>query len=177
MCQYILATFPVDADLAALERVFVAHKRGWEVLTNPHLARQLPARDVQVLTTAGHCDCGSGLGSQPPAVDDPERQVPKLRKKGWGEAKIRRWLDERKGAAARNERINATRGRPVRADWCAIIEAALAHTSRFGLFVHEYRSGVANERVDVRRESVPRSALDEDWLDSVEEDVVYEVAR
>src|SRR4051794_2456525 len=106
MCHYVTAYVPAGADLTAVEAILDSYNFGFSIVENRHVAQQLGSRTVQILTTRGMCDCGTSLasartGGRLEAPNDSHLQ--KLRKKGWGESRIQRWLDEKAGATQRQE--------------------------------------------------------------------------
>jgi len=55
----------------------------------------------------GLTQCGVGHNpAMPDSESRRERKARALRKRGWGEAKIERWLDEQRAVAAREKRIH-----------------------------------------------------------------------
>jgi hypothetical protein len=63
MCHFISAVLPSSADLSALAGVMARHGRALKPQINPVLGAQLQAGEQLLLTTAGHCDCGTALGA------------------------------------------------------------------------------------------------------------------
>jgi len=63
MCHFISAVLPGSADLSALAGVMAHHGRALKPQRNPALEAQLQAGEQLLLTTAGHCDCGTALGA------------------------------------------------------------------------------------------------------------------
>jgi hypothetical protein len=182
MCHFITAIVPGSADRESLERIFHAHRLAFSVIGNPHVASQLAAGDLQVCTTQGHCDCDTVLGSHRRIGNRKPgtRELAKLRTKGWSEAKIQRWLEQREGVAQRDERSTELRARaslPEAERWVAFINDALTKTPYFGLLLHMYSGGLDTERIDLKRRRTPRGKLSADFLLSIEEDVLYEFER
>jgi hypothetical protein len=213
--MFITATLPAEVRYALVEPVLKRHALGWTPLRNPSLKAAL-AGDQLYLTTRGHCDCDSALGRlgrwahQRPAGDggghvggaagapagasqaaDPE--VARLRKKGWGEAKIRRWLAQRAQAAANWQRAEAVRAEAVGSElreagetgeaqrWLEALRELVSAPLRLkhvGLLLHQYPGGLEGERITVaRRQSVSAAALDLQLLLELEEDVLYRFGR
>jgi hypothetical protein len=112
MCYYITATLPASADLKRLRAVGQKHSIALHPMSNASLHHQLPAGECQFLTSSGHCACGTVLGSRRQERRRKEnekdavlRKIAKLRKEGWTEVKIRRWLDQHDKVETRNERV------------------------------------------------------------------------
>lgn len=182
MCHYVTATIPNSADSDAIAAVFEAHGLGFSLVENRHVQPQLHKGDRYVLTTRGSCDCGTPIGSRRTVGrDEPHaRELAKLRKRGWSEAKIRRWLEQKRETRERSERQAdaAARSRtPEAAEWVALLADVLGHAARVGLLLHWYRGGIDSERITLEREVVPRVELTAERLLSMREDVIYEFQR
>jgi hypothetical protein len=179
MCHFITAYVPGDADPSAVEGALTTHGLGFERIENRHIAAQIPARSVQILTTAGACDCGTALASAArPASPAPpgDGEVAKLRKKGWTESRIRRWLDEKATAGARREAAEHARrpspGSETRR-WVDAIRDVLGSGAApwIGIVVHVYGGGLESERIELRPPAELRTAdLTERALLEMEED-------
>ncbi len=101
MCRYISADLPGSADLSALAGVLARHGRALKLQRNPALEAQLRPGEQLLLTTAGHCDCGTALGALERNAAGLERRRRSLdrkevtlRRRGWSEARIRRWRNQ-----------------------------------------------------------------------------------
>lgn len=108
MCHYITATLPHEVELKSVAQIFDSHKLGFELISNPHVAEQIDPQAWYILTTGKHCDCGTAVGSlalqRTAKVLSYDREVMKLRKQGWSEAKIRRWLEQKEQTKERHRR-------------------------------------------------------------------------
>lgn len=117
MCHYITATVSNKDNIESVASIFKAHGFGFEFISNPYVAQQIGLQDWYILTSGKYCDCGTALGSLSNRVRakavDSERHVAKLRKQGWGEAKIKRWLEQKE-----QQRATLTRGRGACEGWC-----------------------------------------------------------
>jgi len=184
MCHYITATLPHDVNPDSVAPVFEAHKLGFKLISNPHISLQIEAGDLYVLTTRGHCDCGTALGSLnlPTAneVVNHERELKKFRKQGWSEAKIKRWLeqkDQTKERHLREDEAQAQGSTPELNQWVSFITDVLqsGHTRRIGLLLHVYQRGIESERINIlSKEKVKLGELAPERLMRMKEDVVYE---
>ena len=121
MCHYITATIPNKDDVTSVASIFKSHGFGFELISNPHVAQQIGAQDRYILTSGKYCDCGTALGSlsdRMPAKDlDLEPQVRKLRKQGWSEAKIKRWLEQKEQTKERHLREDEALAKAVPLNW------------------------------------------------------------
>src|SRR5687768_8778719 len=108
MCHYITATLPQSVDTDSVAPIFRSHKFAFDLISNPHVSAQLEAGDLYLLTTTGHCDCGTALGSlnvRGPQDDlSHERELKKFRKQGWSEAKIARWIQQKENTKEKHLR-------------------------------------------------------------------------
>lgn len=183
MCHYITATLPHDVNLDAVAPVFESHRLGFALISNPHVSSQIEPGGWYILTTKGHCDCGTALGSlNRPAAGEAvshERELRKLRKRGWSEARVRRWIEQKELAEAKRLREADARGlgaAPEVERWMSCLADLLrsGHTRRVGLLLHMYRGGVASERIDIPgREEIGLAELTPDRLRRMREDVAY----
>lgn len=104
-----------------------------------------PNGDLVLAVTAagGRCQCTTGLGSvQPPSshAGADARKAATLRRRGWSESKIDRWLEERERSEAKHDRaLHAPTDGATRGDlfsWRELIVDVLANGSgRIGVRV------------------------------------------
>jgi hypothetical protein len=183
MCLYITATLPRDAKFDCVAQIFQSYKLSFEMISNPYVLKQLHPGDVYISTTTRHCDCGSVLGSLGRRDgNDPEgyeHELMKLRRKGWGEAKIRRWL-EQKGQTeekhVREDEARAGSDMPVAQYWVDFISAVLNSkcADRVGVLLHFYHMDVEGERIKIlSNERVRLEELTPRLLMEMEYDVIY----
>lgn len=92
-----------NGDESAVRRLAKASLLKWEPLDNPGVIKQLRHGERYFLTTRGMCDCGTEIGvsvrtagTLPPRDADISREVKKLKKKGWTDAKVDRWIEQTK---------------------------------------------------------------------------------
>ena len=158
MCHFISAVLPGSADLSALAGVMAHHGRALKPQSNPALEAQLQPGEQLLLTTAGHCDCGTALGALERNAArlerrrrSSERKEASLRRRGWSEARIRRWREQQQ-----------THGPGLRlqagmTDWERLLSDMLRerHTAYVGLLLHWYGEG-ADEPIALQgRETLP----------------------
>lgn len=184
MCHFITATLPQSVKLDSVAPIFESHKLGFDLVSNPHVSAQIESEDWHILTTRGHCDCDTVLGSLSRSVaSEPisyERDLKKFREKNWSEAKIQRWLEQKeqtKEKHLREDEDQARRTTPDAAHWIGFITDVLisGHTRRIGLLLHMYHGGVESERIQILgRQKVNLKELTTKLLMEMKEDVVYE---
>jgi len=181
MCFFVTAVLPPGTAPASLAGIFASAAMTCVALPNPKVVGLEPG-EVWASTTCGRCDCGTVIGSvlrAPSSAQVDARDLAKLRKKGWSEARIGRWVAEKDKARAKLERIGPRPGAEEAAS--AIVEAlrtALTVVDYVGLVLHLYRGSTASERITLRERRAVRAAdLGEDDVRSLPEDVVLQVVR
>lgn len=184
MCHYITASLPGSVDLKSIVPVFDSHNVGFELISNAHVTQQLDPQDLYILTSGKHCDCGTALGSlnrDPEKVVSYERELKKLRKQGWSEAKIQRWLEQKEETNQRHAReddARVKRGSPELNSWIGLINDLIGSklTPRLSILLHLYHGAIESERIKIqRRERVKLAEVSSERLMKIEEDVLYEV--
>lgn len=184
MCLYITATLPRGANLDCVAPIFGTYKLSFKTISNPHVLRQLHPGDVYISTTSRHCDCGSVLGSlggrNGNEPEGYEHELKKLRRKGWSEAKIRRWLGQKEQTKEKHVREDESRvgcEMPVARYWVDFISAVLNSkcTDRVGILLHFYHTDVEGERIKLLgNERVKLEGLTPRVLMEMQYDVLYE---
>jgi hypothetical protein len=184
MCHYITVTLPHNVNANSVAPIFESHKLGFDLISNPHVSAQLEAGDLYLLTTRGHCDCGTALGSlNVSAAHDGlsyERELKKFRSQGWSEAKITRWLEHKEQTKEKHLREDEARAKGSTHElnqWLKLITNVLksGYALRIGVLLHMYHGGIESERISiVRREKVKLAELTPELLMRIKEDVVYE---
>lgn len=177
MCLFITAVIPEEGLSQAFTEVAKKHQLSFATCENRHLQGQLRPSERYVRVATTHCDCGSPLFQRPKdrTQEYLARQLAKLRKKGWSEAKIGKWVE---AAAPRPVDPNAApKGQRSVQDWAEFIQEALGlrNASYLGLVAHSYSGDVSTEEfalcgriqhvVDVLRDS---------RFGGLEEDMVHE---
>ena len=183
MCTYIAATLPIAADAVRIRSIAGDHGLGWQEFANRHLLQQIGSGSKWFLTSRKHCDCATALGSADPTrlkrTHDPKADVPALRKQGWSEAKVARWLADKADVDKRRQAKHARgAGRtPEVNSWLSFLGSALASgaTTEVGVLIHDYTRRIEGEKVSIkRREAVAAAGITPERLLSMESDVLYE---
>ncbi|MBI5160233.1 MAG: hypothetical protein HY996_02265 [Micrococcales bacterium] len=188
MCHFITGTLPRAAARTVLAPILREHGLAFSALDNPFVQAQLAPGDAYSRATKAWCDCGTPLGSArrgrgAVAQDGAHvaRMKEALRKKGWGSAKIERWLVQQARTRERDERVRKDHDAANAAyleTWRDAL-AALARTAGpVGLLLHWYHGGLETERIEIaRREPVALRSLDVAALAGIEEDMLYVFAE
>src|SRR5688572_23699191 len=115
MCFYVTAILPGNANVAKTREIARLHHLNLDVLHNEHVVGELAPSECQYLTTVGHCDCGTLIGSavRPESTRHSEKSLAKKEKQlvdqGWSKAKIDRWRSQRQQVKARSDRLRRDR--------------------------------------------------------------------
>src|SRR5512137_773494 len=134
MCHYITATVKKGTPLEVLSGIAKSHGLHFIDIKNEFVEQQLPQGTIYLWKKSSHCDCGTALGcmnlrNQQTEVPDRESETKRLRKKGWSEAKIQRWVEEKDKASdkkeARNELYRQSQ-EPRAEEWVKFLKDAVA---------------------------------------------------
>jgi hypothetical protein len=177
MCHFITAVLPGSANFYLVGDVAARFDRAWRPLASNPVLGQLRDGETYYLTTPGHCDCETVLGQATRAVTAAGRvqKLARLRKKGWSETKIDRWLADKEHAdKRRHQRVTAG---TLDADrWLALLREILSSgaTETIGLLMHWYSGPISDADFIFARERVPLLEVTPDFLLNIEEDRLYE---
>jgi hypothetical protein len=173
MCHFVTLIAPTenaDAVRAVLER----HGRAASPIDNPSVRKILRDGERQYLTTSGHCDCGTVLAPRHDTSEAFEdklaKELARMKRKGWSEAKIARAIQGRRKADARPS--------GGRSDSLELWNAALHDLGEAlnlpyaGLFVRFYSGAIATEAFNASRRQVQKSEQWQEALGSMEHDEV-----
>ncbi|MBP3985612.1 hypothetical protein J5837_14460 [Pseudoxanthomonas helianthi] len=178
MCHFVTAVLPAAADQAELDRLARLRGRQFLPLHNPTVEARLRTDERYFLTTLGHCDCGTPLGShdrKAARAPDWVAEEQKLLRRGWSQAKVARSLEQKRAHWGTGRDNNARVDAEAMASWSGLIETVLdsGATPYLGLLVHFY-SGHLDEQIDlVGRVDVPRDGLRAEYLGGMKEDTLY----
>ncbi|WP_286392273.1 hypothetical protein [Pseudanabaena mucicola] len=177
MCYFITAVLPRSANLPVLTDIAIRHGRALKPQRNPSIEEHLEPGEHYFLTTQGHCDCGTFLGSLARDESKLERQKNtadneelKLRRKGWSETKLKRWKEQKA------DRLTKSKSALDAANWESLLNDMLnsCQTSFVGLLLHSY-NGPIEEHIDLRgREAASVTA---ETLAQMQEDILYEFRK
>lgn len=157
MCHFIVLVVR-GGSASDIDQVLRRHARQARPIGNVSLGRILGPDEAPFLTTVGHCDCGTVLAHA--SVDravERNRQAAMLTKKGWSQAKIRRWITDREKADERAvHRLHANAPDSLEG-WVRIITELLATSGvrQAGLLLHFFSGAIEEEALDLSRETAP----------------------
>lgn len=189
MCHFITGVLSKGGDAEAVGTLAEAHGFQWAPMANPTVQKQLTSGETYFLTTRGMCDCGTSLGwigRKTPAHSLDEaltQQAQALRKKGWSNAKVERWIETRRAVEQRQSRTDDQTAPTHEGDlqrWvhflCEVIETQAS--AGIGILLHWYRGGIDSERIQLKdRLVVPVDGLSTTVLGALEEDMLCMVVR
>lgn len=183
MCHFITMVLPATTDLDAASKLLGEYGRELSPVENRSIKPLLLPDELYFYPAGESCDCGTALGSLNHASDAGRVEkswLDGLRKKGWGEAKIARWVEQKKLVGEREERIQSAREADFAGvdpdSWCTITRRLIHElpVSHVGLFVHWYGGSFESEKFDSpQRIELP---LDDELADSLfhmEEGILY----
>jgi hypothetical protein len=145
---------------------------------------QLKSEESYIWKRCKYCDCGTLLGSfneknakQTEGVN--ELKIEKLKRKGWSETKIQRFLNDKSKKIEQNakdlerQKISAENGIQEWVDFCKKL-FEMTSIKTFGILLHWYRGGVSSERISLNgRVVIDKSELATTNLLEIEEDTLY----
>jgi hypothetical protein len=189
MCHYITATMAPNGDESAVRRLAKTSLLNWEPLDNPGVIKQLRHGERYFLTTRGMCDCGTEIGVSiraarilPPRDPDLTREIKKLKKKGWRDAKIDRWIEQTMADVARKHTESETRlcgPHPELDRWIQFVSAVLTgnHADWIGILVHWYDGNVTTEAIAAgNRRWLTLDEFTDNYLLNAEEDTLHTIS-
>ena len=178
MCHFLTATLPKAAPHQALDTIARKFGRQFHPLASPAVTAQLPEGVGYFLTTLGHCDCGTVMGSARQAAaraPDWIAEEAKLLKKGWSRAKVERALEQRREKTAlkqeASELAERSQAESLEGFVASVLQSGL--TQEVGLLLHSYRGPLDEQFSILRQEQVPAGASLAEVLPAAEEDVLY----
>lgn len=182
MCIYISAIVPKTADAVRMSEIAASFDKDFRPFENASIQGQLGAGESLFLTTRGHCDCGSAIGSsnmRHRKVADVDEHRSKLARKGWSNSKIDRSLSQRMEQAQKREQDrNSELGKDLE-NWLGFLRTALSDkdTPYISLLTHHYRGSLETEQFTVtERRVIEASRLDRTSLAEIAEDVIYRIS-
>lgn len=178
MCHFITLIVP-DGDNAAVRAVLERYGRTTRPVDNPSVGNVLRGGERQILTTRGHCDCGTvltirhekdaGLARLENKID---REIVRWRRAGWSDAKIDRAVENQRQAGTRPARRHG--GTDTIELWDAVLDdlsrdAGLPYA---GLLVRFYEAGVEDDVFPATRRELSVQTSRREALSALNEDEV-----
>ena len=181
MCHYITAVLPKAAEHQALDAIARKHGRQFRPLSNPGVEEFIQPTEAYFLTTLGHCDCGTPLGTRSRSSGkrkplDLAAQEKQLRQKGWSEARISRSLSQKREKLFEANLVSEKETKKSTVAWHSLLTEVISSgkTPYVCLLLHFY-SGSLQSRIEVSERIATRLSSDTaDFLGMMREDVLYE---
>ncbi len=183
MCYHFTSTLPKATDLEPIRQVIERYDMAFEPIENPNVASQLRSGELYFVTTKGHCDCGTILGSLSTSkkfnVIMQSKKVHKLRKKGWDDDMIAQWaMDKLKSKKQTQGRKFSPREVEHETNrWIQFLRELqqTGNISHIGLLKHWYSGRLESEQINIKTtEQVNLADVTADYLTKIEDDVLYE---
>ncbi len=131
MCHFIMSIFPQSAKIQAIELVYKQQQLDFRLAEQPdvRIRQYLNSGEACYWTGSGVCDCGTALleKSDDEAPDKLQRQLDNLRKKGWREQKIQRWLSSKSEKSDSQAAIEKSNYDSEIVKWQSILGAVLSN--------------------------------------------------
>lgn len=183
MCTMIYAVLPSDASRNLLDPVIEQYEMAFQPLDSKWLA----GRPGQLLrATRRWCDCGTVIGSGYNRIpteeieEDLEKRLKELKRAGWSQSKVERWLAEKDRAKEKRhaERIASGDAFEVQlAKWSGFLPALL-HTGGADWVGLVYHWHTGQEIFEIGAEiTVPIDELTPELLQQMAPDTLYKFLR
>lgn len=179
MCYFVVAALPSQADLEPISEVFEKHGRKLASVDLEIYGPSIPDNRGLYFTCKCMCDCDTPIGSRANgrAQRGPsDRELSKLKKKGWSQAKIDRWIESKKSSLIEKERKRLSDEKSTASgidQWIDLIRDAvgLRCLNKLGLILiwSPRRRNHLSKKI-----TVSLSELSSDLLREVEENVLYD---
>ena len=187
MCNFITATCSSKTKLTDINSIGEIYGFTFEDCDNEHIANQILKSEKYLLKVSKMCDCGTSLGEAFFKNDKTERvqksEIDKLKKKGWSETKITRYLVDKKKTEHKlilQQEVILKRQSKELDNYINFIKDVLkkTDTETFGLLLHWYSSGPDNEKIKLSdRKNMSHEALTVLDLKMLEDDKILCVTR
>jgi hypothetical protein len=154
-------------------------------IENPHIKPLLEGCRY-VRATGSMCDCDTAIGCADNLRQREEKsqeyfsELPKLRKKGWSQHRIDRWVHEKGAASERQLAENKNKCDNDATTWTEFINKLLttANVAKLGLLGHFYNGTLEEDRILIREvQHLRTSAKLKEQLMGMERDVLYWICR
>lgn len=183
MCHFITAAITSSASIDALNDIAKKYDLKFYKIKNSFVESQLPKGFFYLSKYTNHCDCGTVLGSMYhfSNIDfDFKKEIKKLKRKGWSQTKIQRWLGDKeknKEKLKRQSSANKQRHAPEANEWFEFIKSVVHNhdLKKFGLLLHMYRTSPETEKVKLKSiENVSIKNIEYDYLTKIRENIFYQ---
>ncbi|MGB3464116.1 MAG: hypothetical protein WBA74_02560 [Cyclobacteriaceae bacterium] len=184
MCHFITGIIYKETKLELINSIGTKYNIIFSEVSNEHISKQLNPDQNYIGKNSKYCDCGTALGAIAFIEKDKksnEKDLTRLRKKGWSTTKISNWLENKKRSDLKDERAAKHKQGNYEYDaenWIKFLTELSKNPGigYFGVLFHWYSSGVESERVELLKyEQLKICELSPDYIYRMEEDTVYEL--
>lgn len=152
MCQFNLLIIDKEWDGEHLKKLLIDNGFGFRKLNNKSLQSQIGNSRKIILTTKGHCDCGSilGLNHQNSKIE-AEKEKKKLRKKKWSESKIERYLSDKLKEQNKREEAGDLGNETEENNWIRISQILRNRKTQFGILFRQFGGLIEDEVIEIEK--------------------------
>lgn len=185
MCHYISGLIQNDFNLEDLNDIGTSYSITFADCKNDFVRNQLDNKEKYLIKDSKYCDCGTELGSlnryDKKRIEKSE--LDKLKRKGWSETKIQRWIDDKKKVVEREQIKNNSFRSGIHSDienWITFINDLFSQTkiNKFGIILHWYSGNVNSEKIKLQDKiKIKLDDLDDQKLLLMKEDMFYYIER
>ncbi len=172
MCQFNLLIIDKESNSEELKKLLFENGFGFRVLDIESLKDQIGENRI-VLTTKGHCDCGSIIGiNHQDSISkiNIEKEKKKLRKKKWSESKIERYLSDKLKEQNKKEESDGLGNETEENNWIRISKLLRNQNIKFGILFRQFSGVIEDEEFEIEETNqIPISLLDEGALRNFKE--------
>lgn len=187
MCHFITAICSSKTKIAEINAIGKTYDLEFEDCENDYITKQLLKTEKYLWKKSKMCDCGTSLGEDSfnnnKTVRVEKSEVEKLKKKGWTETKITRYLADKKKKedkiAQQNETILKRKSNELD-NYVQFLQEVLKRvdTEVFGLLLHWYSKSPETENIKLSdRRYIQSKALTVLDLKTLEEDKLLCVTK
>ena len=154
MCQFNLLIIDKESEGENLENLLIENGFGFRELNNKSLQSQIGNSRKIILTTKGHCDCGSILGLNHQDSNsriDIKKEKKKLRKKKWSESKIERYLSAKLKEQNKREEAGELGNESEENNWIRISQILRNRKTRFGVLFRQFGGLIEDETIKIEK--------------------------
>lgn len=154
MCQFNLLIIDKESKSEYLEKLLIENGFGFRELDNKSLASQIGLTKKVILTTKGHCDCGSILGLNHQGSNsriDVEKEKKKLRKKKWSEPKIERYLSDKLKEQNKREQECVLGNEAEENNWIRLSQILRNEEIQFGILFRQFGGLLEDEIIEIEK--------------------------
>lgn len=154
MCQFNLLIVDEESKGENLEELFLENGFGFKELNNKSLQGQIGSNMKIILTTKGHCDCGSIVGINSHGSiqkNEVDKEKKKLRKKKWSESKIERYLSDKLKGQNKKEESRELGDKVEENNWIRLSQMLGSRMGKFGIVFHQFSGLIEEEEIEIEQ--------------------------